>query len=41
MELWDKIWQLLLLILSGAGIYFVALLLLGIRVSHFRASFSS
>jgi putative peptidoglycan lipid II flippase len=41
MELWDKIWQLLLLILSGAVLYFSVLLLLGIRVSHFRASFSS
>lgn len=41
MELWDKIWQLLLLILSGVGLYFSVLLLLGIRVSHFRASFSS
>ena len=38
MQLWDKIWQLLLLILSGAGLYFVVLLLLGIRMSHFRAS---
>ena len=38
MELWDKIWQLLLLIISGAGLYFVVLLLLGIRMNHFRAS---
>jgi putative peptidoglycan lipid II flippase len=33
MQLWDKIWQLLLLIVSGAGLYFVVLLLLGIRIS--------
>ncbi len=38
MELWDKIWRLLLLILSGAAVYFVALLALGIRISHFRGS---
>jgi putative peptidoglycan lipid II flippase len=38
MQLWDKVWQLLLLIVSGAGLYFVVLLLLGIRISHFRAS---
>lgn len=38
MELWDKIWRLLLLIISGAAVYFVALLALGIRISHFRGS---
>ncbi len=36
MALWDKIWRLLLLIVSGAGIYFIVLLLLGIRLHHFR-----
>lgn len=41
MELWDKLWKLLLLILSGAGLYFMVLWILGIRISHFRASFSS
>jgi putative peptidoglycan lipid II flippase len=41
MELWDKIWQLLLLIVSGASLYFVVLLLLGIRMNHFRASAST
>lgn len=37
MDLWGKIWRLLMLIVSGAGVYFVVLLLLGIRTSHFRA----
>lgn len=37
MQMWDRIWRLLLLILSGATIYFAALLLLGIRTSHFRS----
>jgi putative peptidoglycan lipid II flippase len=38
MELWGKIWHLLLLILSGAGLYFIALVVLGIRIRHFRSA---
>ncbi len=37
---WDKIWRLALLICAGAGVYGVILWLLGIRIKHFRASFS-
>ncbi len=36
---WDRIQRLALLIVSGAGVYSVALLFLGIRVNHFRASY--
>ncbi len=38
---WDRIWRLISLILSGAGIYGLSLLLLGIRMNHFRASFTT
>jgi len=38
---WDRIWRLSLLILSAAGIYGLILLLVGIRIRHFRASFSA
>ncbi len=35
--LWDKVWRLLMLIVSGAAVYFAVLLLLGIRLRHFRS----
>ncbi len=41
MELWARIWRLLLLISSGVGVYFITLLLLGIRLRHFRPAESS
>lgn len=40
-ELWDKIWRLLLLIISGAAVYFLMLLVLGIRIRHFRSAGSA
>ncbi len=35
--LWDKVSRLLLLIVSGAALYFAMLLLFGIRLRHFRS----
>jgi len=40
-ELWDKVWRLLALILSGAAVYFAVLLALGIRLRHFRSAEST
>jgi putative peptidoglycan lipid II flippase len=41
MDLWGRIWRLLLLILYGVVAYFIALMLLGIRLRHFRPAKSS
>ncbi len=38
---WDRIFRLALLICVGACVYGVSLLLMGIRIKHLRASFSS
>lgn len=40
-ELWGRIWRLLLLIVSGAAVYFFMLLVLGIRLRHFRSAESA
>lgn len=35
---WDRVWRLLGLITAGAAIYFVSLLVVGIRLRHFRSA---